>query len=169
MEKEKKELLKEIFDNVNYWLAFAEAKNAGLLAFNIATLALLFSMEKINTVGYILSVIILISTFFVFLALWSRFAAIWENKDEPEEKDNLLYYRDIAKYSEEKFLLKFHENYFNESLTNIDSVDPYIRNIASEIRTNAKITSRKFDLFNTALIVDIFALIVAVVAVTIVA
>lgn len=160
--KNKEELLKEIFDNVNYWLAFAEAKNAGLLAVNIAVLALVFSVDKINMWGYVLVVIILFSTFFLFLALWSRFAAKWKNKDVPNDDDNLLYYRDITKYTEEDFLLKIHTVYFNESIENSDSVSLYIKNMTSEICINAKIATRKFELFNKALKIDIIALLIAI-------
>ena len=33
------ELLKNIFSNLNNWLTFAEAKNAAIIAFNIACLS----------------------------------------------------------------------------------------------------------------------------------
>lgn len=43
MENTLKDDLKYIFENVNHWLGVAEAKNVGLLAFNIAFIAALLS------------------------------------------------------------------------------------------------------------------------------
>lgn len=37
--EERVELLQKIFENTNHWLQFAEAKNAALIAFNIAVIA----------------------------------------------------------------------------------------------------------------------------------
>lgn len=159
----KEELLKEIYDNVNYWLGYAEAKNAGLLAFNIAGLAVLFSLENIGGLVYILSVFLFGSIFFVFLALWSRFAATWKNETNKSANDNLLFYLDIAKYSDDEFVVQFYKNYFQENLDNVEAVPMYIRNISSEIVINARIASRKFELFNIALKIDVLALAIAII------
>ena len=163
MEQEAKELLKEIFDNVNYWLAFAEAKNAGLLAFNIAALAIVFSREEISVFGYIFVIIIMLSTLCAFLALWSRFDIIWKNKDTPNEEDNLLFYRDIAKYSEQEFILSIYKKYLGMNIDNNDGIRIYIKHMASEICINAKIACKKYNAFNTALLLDILALVVVII------
>ena len=42
------ELLQQIFENINMWLHFAEAKNAAIIAFNIALLAALISSNLFN-------------------------------------------------------------------------------------------------------------------------
>ena len=48
------EMLETIFSNVNSWLNFAEAKNAALMAFNIAMLAVTWGSTenagKIHTI-----------------------------------------------------------------------------------------------------------------------
>ncbi len=160
METEKKELIKEIFDGVNYWLAFAEAKNAGLLAFNIAALAVLFSYDSIGALSYIAAGMIVCSTFCVFLALWSRFSAKWKWRVELKECDNLMYYRDISKYSESEFAIKLYKNYFQEDITNMDNIPIYLKNMISEININAKIATRKFDLFNYGIFIDVLSLVV---------
>lgn len=43
-------LLKNIFDNVNNWLTHAEAKNAAIVAFNIACLSFIGGMKDIENV-----------------------------------------------------------------------------------------------------------------------
>lgn len=40
------EMLETIFSNVNSWLNFAEAKNAALMAFNIAMLAVTWGVQR---------------------------------------------------------------------------------------------------------------------------
>lgn len=163
MVHDEKELLKEIFENVNYWIAFGEAKNAGLLAFDIAVLAIIFSGEEINIWGYILAIFIMISILCVFLAMWSRFDVIWENKGVPNLEDNLLYYRDIAKYSEQEYIISIYKKYLNRNIENVDDVGLYIKHLASEICINAKIACKKYNAFNMAVALDGIAIIVMLV------
>ena len=42
---DKRELLQWIFNNTNNWLHFAEAKNAAMIAFNVAMAAFLAEMD----------------------------------------------------------------------------------------------------------------------------
>lgn len=158
VEDKKKELLKETFENINYWLAFGEAKNAGLLAFNIAALAVLFSLDNFNLLIYITGALVVISTSISLLALWSRIAVKWENKNLQENADNLLFFEDISKYSESDFIVKFYKNYFQEDIKDIDNIPLYNKNILEEIYINAKIATIKFKLFNIGVVVDLLAI-----------
>ena len=47
------ELLEKNFSNVNSWLNFAEAKNAANIAFVVACIAAIFSLEDMNVLLYI--------------------------------------------------------------------------------------------------------------------
>lgn len=158
---EKKELLKETFENINYWLAFGEAKNAGLLAFNVAVLAVIFSMDNFNVLIYIIGALVIISTSISLLALWSRNSVNWRNKNKLKESDNLLFFEDISKYDKVDFIVKFYKDYFKEDIENIDNIPLYNKNILLEIHINAKIATIKFSLFNKGVVVDLVAIVVA--------
>ena len=59
--KELDELLEKNFSNVNSWLNFAEAKNAANIAFVVACIAAIFSLEDKNVLLYIICIILIIS------------------------------------------------------------------------------------------------------------
>lgn len=68
-------LLKEIFNNVNSWLTHAEAKNGAIIAFNIACLSFLWSMEG-NHGAKVLNgfscIIILLSTIMALISFFPK-------------------------------------------------------------------------------------------------
>ena len=73
-------------ERVNYWLSYAETKNAAMIALNVAICAALISMSLsdrlyvIAMVGLLVSTIILMVSFFPFLA----------NKASKSESDKLV-------------------------------------------------------------------------------
>ena len=83
-------------ERVNYWLSYAETKNAAMIALNVAICAALISMSLsdrlyvIAMVGLLVSTIILMVSFFPFLA----------NKASKREKakiaENYIFFGDIC-------------------------------------------------------------------------
>ena len=59
--KDLDELLEKNFSNVNSWLNFAEAKNAANIAFVIACIAAIFSLQNMNIILYIVCIFLIAS------------------------------------------------------------------------------------------------------------
>ena len=154
------EKLKFIFNNVNDLLKFAEAKNGVIIAFNGAVIFQLFEIIKdINSsniyficlivlIGFwILSFIIALISFFPIInnTLFSR-----KNKRKAN-KDNLIFYGDIAKYKEEEYLQALSSSFKAEdySCTNFE------KNCANQIIINSRIALNKFKCFQISLVLNL--------------
>ena len=108
------EMLESIFSNVNSWLNFAEAKNAALMAFNIAMLAVTWgSTENAgkNILFYGVNLAIVISTIIALKSFKPDKGKCKEETGVIKENDNLLFYEDIAKYSKESYLIALQKKY----------------------------------------------------------
>ena len=71
--KEHYDFLQQEFENVNGWLHFAEAKNAAMIAFNIALFAAVLSSEYLWDYIWLFSLILvglLLSIYWVIISLW---------------------------------------------------------------------------------------------------
>lgn len=89
------EMLETIFSNVNSWLNFAEAKNAALMAFNIAMLAVTWgSTENAgkNILFYGVNLAIVISTIIALKSFKPDKGKCKEETGVIKENDNLLFY-----------------------------------------------------------------------------
>ena len=95
MENTLKDDLKYIFENVNHWLGVAEAKNAGLLALNIAFISAPLSsniFSKYVTLRMIILIFFLISTTILLIALTPLTAKIKLKKPQANSNDNPLFF-----------------------------------------------------------------------------
>lgn len=152
-----RDLLKETFENVNNWLNFAEAKNAAILAFAIALLAAVGSMEYFTSqrIGFILHVlgtsICMICSLISFLPNQGKDK---KREDGCSEADNLIFYQDIAKYDPKGYLKAVYKRYRGETID-----ERQMRKIeldfATEITVNAAITVRKYAWFKRAMWIQI--------------
>lgn len=147
------ELLKNIFENVNNWLNFAEAKNAAMIAFDIALLAAvgsmkLFTSEKtwfiIHVLGTCISMILALASFLPNLGKEKR------NDDGYLESDNLIFYKDIAKYDPKRYLKAVFKMYAEISITE-EQIQKIELDYATEITFNSSVALRKYALFKWAL------------------
>jgi hypothetical protein len=155
------EKLYVIFQNVNDWLKFAEAKNAALLAFSgTAMTAALAVVATIQNLPNSLRVSLLIATSllcacaflctFSFLPktnleriLWARSKSFRAAK--PQSDDNMYYFGHLQKYDIETLLNFINQSYFDDSI-----LLPYkkeARDLATQIIVNSSITFRKYKLF----------------------
>lgn len=153
MDEQKQNHLEKSLERVNGWLQFAEAKNAALIAFLIAILAIIFSSDLFDNIVVItilttLYVIALIISIFSFYPKGNMDANITNEEYDP--KDNLLYWKHIAKYSIDDYLEKFYGDF------ELSYQKPFKLNerlYAEEIITNARIAKRKYKMFESAVII----------------
>ncbi|WP_432664495.1 DUF5706 domain-containing protein [Wukongibacter baidiensis] len=158
------EFMKESYQNVNNWLVYAETKNAALLAFNVTTIAAVtrFQFFFINYILLIFYVIAIVSPLISFLP---KFRVFMKNQNEITlDKDNLLFYKDISKYSPENYIRKIDSRY----QLNIEMIDDKYPNIifdyAQEIVTNAKIAVWKYAVFRVGLVSSIFCILLTIIS-----
>ncbi len=144
-------------DRVNYWLQFAEAKNAALIAFTVAILAVVYQTPIISDT--VLCIIITISHVAVLIitiiATMPRNNEYIHNKiDVYRETDNLIYWKDISKYAIDDYIeiLNGYLN-FDENLSDLDKKQIYI--YSEEIIINSRIARKKYELFSLALKISI--------------
>jgi Family of unknown function (DUF5706) len=151
-----------LFQNVNDWLKFAEAKNAVLLAFAgagmTATLTVLVSAQNLpNSLrwGLITATILLCICAFLctisFLPktnldkiLRSRGRSL--HSEQPQPEDNLYFFGHLRKYEAPALLKKLHDSYLPK-----DSIpEPYSReaeDLAAQVIINSRVAFAKFQIF----------------------
>lgn len=148
--------LKYTFSTVNDWLKFAEAKNAGLLALNLACLFgviqadSLFSKD-LKTLEGLLVVLFSFSSCFCLYALSPvvdkgfRFYKKMKQGVFNNSLDsiNALFFPDIAKLSADQFSALF-EHKHGVSLSSAE------KDFSNQITNNAQICVQKYGLFTVA-------------------
>lgn len=159
-----KEDLKYIFANINEWLKFAEAKNAGILAINAASIiGILQANITFNTgltwcdksgffTGLLIAIFALSSAICMYsiVPTLSRKFPLYNKLSTNEyqtQKNTLnhLFFGDIAKLTNLQFVDLFITKNNISSALNEAELD-----IAAQIVINAEIALQKFKLFNFA-------------------
>ncbi len=149
--------LKDVFENTNRWLAFAEAKNCVLVAGNGALLIgirQILCSEHWSPSCNFLTAYVIIGAFFSSLAIIFSLLALlpktrlpWQRQNGIAQPltDNLLFFGHISRYSASDYLKSFAE------LMGATSPPSNLSKAYSEqIVTNAKIAQRKYSLFKLA-------------------
>jgi hypothetical protein len=163
-----KDILKDIFSNVNDWLKFGEAKNAALLVFNGASIfgaatfiATVMTQDK-NQIPqfflYYLYSFIILNGLGLVIALYSfwpltqteavlskRIENIFSIKQEAES--SVLYYSHIKDFTPESYLARLCAS-CNEEVKKCTGLES---DYASEIVINSRIAFRKYIFFKAAL------------------
>lgn len=159
------DLLKNIFDNVNNWLTHAEAKNAAIVAFNIACLSFVGSMKNIESVKilyYTMSIGMLLSTIMALISFFPKMGKETSNQSGHSDYDNLLFYVDIAKYDKEQYIKAIFKQYAKIDILDAD-IQKIEKDFSAEITYNATVVIRKYKWFNYAIKTEIFVLIILVI------
>ncbi|MEH2256519.1 hypothetical protein [Nostoc sp.] len=168
--------LTAIFQNVNDWLKFAEAKNGVLLAFSgtgiTATITLLTTAPKIpNSLNFglllttsLLCICSLICSF-SFLPKTNLERFVWLRTRPPKnvtfirkDADNFWFFGHLQKYNATELLDALNKHYFDSELSS-----PYkkeYKDIAEQISINAQITYLKYQFFTYAIYVLIVSILV---------
>lgn len=151
-----------ILSNVNDWLKFAEAKNAGLLVFSagciVGLLSYTASSPNLSTAwktGIFSSIFFLIlASLFCILSFLPKINRIevllWQQEVSCSDDDNFLYYGDLSKYTCEELLDAITRKYYQDERYLASSVKFHL-DIADQIIINSKIALRKYNLFSLAL------------------
>jgi hypothetical protein len=170
-----RETLKDIFENVNDWLKFAEAKNAALIVFNGASIfgAATFIATVITQkdtvipkfILYYLYMFIIMNGLGLVIALYSfwpqtrvdevlskRIEDIFSNRQE--SRSSILYYGHIKDYTLDSYLAKLRVfcDIGTRELSGLES------DYASQIIINSRIAFRKYILFKLAIFFTISSL-----------
>lgn len=162
-----------IFQNVNEWLKFAEAKNGVLLAFSgaaiTATITLLATAQNIpNSLnfGLLLTTILLCICALIcslsFLPktnlddlLWLRDRRNKKSNSQNPIEDNFWYFGHLQKYKPDELLAVLNQPYFNSKLDIAKLADKKeykeYKDIAAQITINAEIAFLKFEVFKYAI------------------
>lgn len=157
------EKLMIIFQLVNDWLKFAEAKNAILLAFLGAEItAIITYISAASSAPRSLQISLLVSMSFSFVGvticatsflpktdidkiLWLRGKPSRKNIRLLKDTDSFYFFGDLEKYKNSELLAAINRLYFNSNTNIADKKEDL--DIANQIVINAEITSRKFRLF----------------------
>lgn len=150
-----RENLNNIFSNVNEWLKFAEAKNTALLIFSNAMILGILSVliPQWDQAGVWLKiyfiqaiVFLVLSTVIVLLSFIPQVKIpLHLHVDEKSEKDNVLFFGSIQKYSAKEYieLLKTKMD-----ITDDNNVKGFELDLAGQIIANSKICMNKFGVFS---------------------
>ncbi len=156
------ERLRFIFNNINDWLKFAEAKNGSILAFNGAAIfALLSFTKKSPSIISPLLIYLLLVTFVVcillnlitFIPILNAFFSKKNKKKQPLNfnKMNLLFYGDIAKLSSKDYLNRFYLTYYSDTKNNNSNFE---KDLSNQIVNNSIITFTKMKFFKISVVVE---------------
>lgn len=167
--KEIEEFFEKQFENVNKWLSFAEAKNAALIAFNIAMLKIINDLYKVSHIASIIMMILIIVSLCISLKsfipnLSKKVEQMDKNKVDGNFKDvndveNLIFYRNIAQINKKEILLEMVRNKYFPDVDKSYLDSPYLLDLSEEIVINSKITLKKYNAFSNALHLDLVAVI----------
>lgn len=144
------EFYEKNLERVNYWLQFAETKNAAAIAFIVAILAVIYSSDVIGNVWFkiVLTIVYVISLIAALISFFPQYRKdVNISVGQYTTDDNILFWKDIAKYSVEDYISKVNE--INLDLSNADNVNTFeIEKIfVEEIITNARIAQFKYNMF----------------------
>ncbi|MBD2491695.1 Pycsar system effector family protein [Aulosira sp. FACHB-615] len=157
-----------IFQNVNDWLKFAEAKNGILLAFSgaaiTATITILGTTQSIPNslkIGLFLTTILLCLCSLIcslsFLPKTNLERVLPLNR-KPSQNDNLWFYGSLQKYTPRELLEALDQHYFKIG-SNIIDEKKYI-DIVEQITINSRIAFLKYQVFTYALYLLIASILV---------
>lgn len=147
--------LKFIFTNVNDWLKFAEAKNTGLLALNLAAIIGILQISHFEEYKQLQGVFVIFFAFSSLLNLitlspvvnyfFRSFKRMDDNLyNKSKDNFNVLFFGHIAKLSSNQFIDLFQ---YKTGTTLQKSID---KELASQIANNADLCESKFAIFRVA-------------------
>lgn len=159
--------LTSILRDTTDWLKFAEAKNLLIITFNSAWLTFyikkIFDSDITNKNLYIvLSMICIIALIIAFVSFIPKMFKpkfidkfIKRSIGSISDNDNLLFYRDISKYSVDQYFDAIDKEFFDESLQNEESNYNYEKTIIKQIIALSNIAYEKYYIFNISIVLSI--------------
>lgn len=160
MNEDRTKLLQQILDNVNNWLHFAEAKNAAIIAFNIAVLAALVGSDLSKAFEPLFSAIVIglmISIMYSILSF--KPINIKLNKTEKANiEENLIHFAYIASLDCDEYIKKLYGYYWGETNIDVNTVPRLEIDYCKEIVENSRITMKKQYYFKISLNIVLFVI-----------
>lgn len=152
----------QIFNNVNDWLKFAEAKVGALIAFLAATIFGSFQVcngaQCNDFISFYIGGIIVFASIALFICLISlmpqtRLKWLWP-PEKYSKTDNLFFFGHLAKYDADSLVELLIDKYKLESDNKEMELD-----IANQIIQNSLIANKKYKYFNFSMMVIISGII----------
>ena len=146
------EYLKEQLERSNYWLTFSESKNAALVAFNVAIIAIIGEIANSNMCLLGLSYLFIIVSIFICLTSFVPNLSKESKQSESNKKNlkvNLIYYVEIAQLDAVSYIEGLKNKYHFHM---IEWEQEVCRDYAEEIIINSQIAVRKYKLFQYAVL-----------------
>jgi len=137
-------------DRVINWITFAEAKNAALIALNIASMTVVAEIFD-NTIcwGAITLILFIISTGISLVSFYPN------NSGAERDNSNILNYANVSLLLNSKsYLDTYSLRYEDGEEMNYENLK---KDISNQIYNNSKIALKKNNYFKYALITDAFA------------
>lgn len=156
--------LEKQLERTNYWLSFAEAKNAALIALNVAMIAFLAELKaECSVFKTLLIALFVISCVICMYSFSPNTTNRVHTVKAGKIYDNLVFWNDIATMqNEQQYIDLVKERYF-KGMTFYIEHDKLSYDLASEIIINSRITKKKYQLFKGALCVDICSFVLCIV------
>lgn len=147
-------------ERVDKWLSFGEAKNAALVAMNIAVLSVGVEF-KCKSLFLGLRICVVISMLIALLSFWpimvNKASAIRLKCMKVRQSGaNYLFFSDIATLNNGKSYLDIVKNQYIR--VEFDTTEKYKVDLADEIVVNSRIAVVKYGIFRIALVIDIIAI-----------
>lgn len=170
LEKDMKLKLKEILDDVNKWLAFAETKNGAMIALNGALLAGLVNVMLnkdfngyfgicVKIPLYISSLCAVLAITFSLISFLPQLSVFKENEPCSEGDCILNFYGDIAKYkSANQYIRDIYKQYYDFD-TEENQLSKMELDYGKELIINSCITVKKYRWFRLSLQFTISAIV----------
>lgn len=150
-------------DRANYWLAYAEAKNAAIIALNIAIVAAFISASFTYNLYRVAGSLLFIASVVSLISFWPFLASVIIPRRKNKLAENYIYFGDIALVDNKESYIDFIvDSYF--SGRQINACDrKLVSDFASEIIYNSRLATGKFFFSRVALILDLIALLLVIV------
>lgn len=159
-----KEFLEKQLERTNYWLSFSEAKNAALVALNIAIIAVFMQVDVLGIVWQVsLCILFLVSTSLCLISFSPNMRNKADNRSiDAIENCNLIFYGDIAKISDSDIYISCVKARYDFSL--VENEKKLYKDLAEEIVINSQIAVGKYRMFKMAIKVDLIAIVALVIS-----
>lgn len=150
-------------ERTNYWLSFAEAKNAVLIAFNAAAIAFIVNFQKTFPVfSTTIMILLLMPCIICLLSFFPNLKSRPPKHQHDTKNDNLVFWGDIANLKDEgRYIELVIARYFPEHTLEGES-SKLCYDLASEIMINSRIAMYKYRCFKIALKLNILSFLLCI-------
>ena len=150
-------------DRVNYWLAYAEAKNAAIIALNIAIAAAFISASFTYGLYRVALGLLFIASLVSLISFWPSLASVIFPRRKNKIAENYIYFGDVALIdNKDDYIDYISESYFGGSQIKGGKRN-LVSDFASEIIYNSRLAKSKFFFSRVALVLDLIALLLVII------